>query len=236
MLKNKGRGYGVAPHNQGIHMQKLMKSAAISLLVILTGCSQPSAGGSVAGEQHDQKQSSTDLADLISSGEVSLVRASGNGASSGNSVDAVLRNNTGREIEVDIFMRQPIFLTNSGIGQNMIASMVLGADGGYTRNGDREVVTLRPSEQFNASMVAYCADFEKENPTKSETFAVAPAPAHLIPVVARINEHVRANPDANVTAAAQVGIWMAQGENPNEIAKKFEFTPTDEQLATEFIQ
>ena len=217
-------------------MQKLMKWAAIGLLAMLTGCSQPSTGGSVAGEQQDRVQDSTDLADLISSGSVSLVRASGNGASSGNSIDAVLRNNTEREIEVDVFMRQPVFLTNTGVGQNMIASMVVGADGGYMQNGERSVVALKPSEQFNASMVAYCADFEKENPTGAETFAVAQAPAHLAPIITRINEYVLANPNANVTAAAQVAIWMAQNKSPDEIAKKFEFTPADEQLAHQFLQ
>lgn len=214
----------------------IMKWAVIGLLAMLTGCSQPNVGGSVGGGQQDRRQGSTDLADLISSGAVSLVRATGNGSSSGNSIDAVLRNNTGREIDVDVFMRQPILLTNSGVGQNMIASMIVGADGGYMEKRERLVVTLKPSEQFNASMVAYCADFEKENPTESETFAVAQAPAHLTPVIARINEYARANPNANVTAAAQLAVWMAQNEHPDEIAKKFEFTPADEQMAHKFLQ
>lgn len=213
-------------------MRKLAKLAALGLLVMLAGCSQPGADSSTVGAQ----QHSTDLVDLISSGDVSLVRASGNGASSGNSIDAVLRNNTGGKIEVDVFMRQPVFLRNSGVGQNMIASVVLGADGGYMQRGERSVLTLKPKEQFSASMVAYCADLDKENPTAAETFAVAPAPAHLIPVIARINEHVRANPNADVTAAAQVAIWMAQGESTNEIAQKFEFTSADEQLAYKFLQ
>ena len=213
-----------------------MQLAVIGLITMLIGCSQTSTGGSVAGGQQDRKQDNPDLAELISTGAVSLLRASGNGASSGNSIDAVLKNNTGRAIDVDVFMRQPLFLANRGAGQNMIASMVLGADGGYMQKGERSVVTLKPSEEFNASMVAYCADFEKENPTEAETFMVAQAPANLTPVISRINEYVQANPNTDVTAAAQVAIWMVQNESPDEIAKKFEFTPADEQLARKFLQ
>lgn len=217
-------------------MRKLMKWISVGLLALLFGCSQTNTADRAAGEQKHQEEESADLAALLSSGAVSLVRASGNGASSGNSIDAVLRNNTGREIEVDVFMRQPIYLTNSGVGQNMIASMVVGADGSYMHNGKRAIVTLKSSQPFKASMVAYCVDFEKENPTSTEEFAVAQVPAHLAPVIARINEYAQANPNANVTAAAQVAIWMAQNESPEAIAKKFDFTPADEQLARKFLQ
>lgn len=217
-------------------MQKLMNLAAIGLLLILTGCDQTDRTSSRAGAQQPQAQTSSDLADLISSGAVSLVRATGNGASSGNSIDAVLRNNTEREIEVDIVMRNPLFLTNRGVGQNMIASMLVGADGGYMISGERSIVTLGANQHFNASMIAYCVDFEKENPIGSETFAVAQAPSQLAYVVGRINEHVRANPNADVTAAAQVAIWMAQGTTPADIAQKFEFSSADERLARDFLQ
>jgi hypothetical protein len=216
-------------------MQTNISLAAVALLAVVAGCGDPNTNGSAESGQH-REQRSTDLADLISSGEVLLVQASGNGASSGNSVDAVLKNNTGHEIEVDVYMRKPIFLTNRGAGQNMIASMIVGADGGYLQSGDRFIVALNPGEHFKASIIAYCADFEKENPTAAERFVIVQqVPAHFARVIARINAYARANPNANVTSAAQVAIWMAQGKNLEEIAHKFEFTPSDAQLANMFI-
>lgn len=216
-------------------MRKLFGVAIFGVLLGVVGCDERGNGASTE-ERPKPAQVSADLAELLSSGAVSLVRASGNGSSSGNSIDAVLRNNTQRAVEVDVYMRQPVYLRNSGVGQNMIASMVVGADGGYVLKGGRSVVTLRPSADFPASMVAYCADFEKENPTAAETFSVDQAPGHLAPVIARINEYVKANPNAQVTTAAQIAVWMAQDERLDRIAEKFDFTSADEQLARTFLQ
>lgn len=208
---------------------------AIVLLSALAACSQPS-GGTAAYAPEQRVETEDDLAALLDSGAVSLVRANGNGASSGNSVEAVLRNNTGEPIEVDVFMERPVFLANSGAGQNMIGAMIVGADGSYSMSGSRSFVTISPGAQMNASLVAYCADFDKDNPTAAETFAVAAPPPKLVPVISRINEHVRANPDADVTAAAQVAVWLAQGETSDHIAKKFKFSPADEDLANSFLR
>lgn len=206
------------------------------LALLMASCAQPSGDQEAIGAPREQAQENADLAEVLASGAVTLVQARGNGASSGNSINAVLRNNTGQNIDVDIFMKSPVYLANSGAGQNMIASMVVGSDGAYRMEGQRQFVTLKPNEQMVASMVAYCADFAKENPTAQESFSVAQSPATLAPVITRINDYVRANPDANVTAAAQVAVWMAQGESPEAIANKFEFSEADEHLARSFLQ
>lgn len=217
-------------------MRTSLKWATIVLFGLLAACTDPSTSVSSDSSNQRAEERSADLYELISSGAVSLVRASGNGASSGNSIDAVLRNNTGSQIDVDIYMSKPLFLKNSGVGQNMIASMLVGADGSYMQKGSRFVVTLDPNEQFSSSIIAYCADFEKDNPTASESFSVTEPPAHLALVIARINDYVRANPNANVTAAGQVAVWLAQGESLGEIAKRYDFTREDEALAYSFMQ
>ena len=213
-----------------------MKWAAIALLTLLTACSQSGSNAPASSQQLSSEQGSAELSELISSGAVSLVQARGNGASSGNSIDAVLRNNTERELQINVFLDQPIFLANSGVGQNMIASMVVGDDGSYKQEGSRSIVTLRPSEPFKASMVAYCADFSKENPNSTETFDLSQVPPRLAAVISRVNEYARSNPDVDVTVAAQLAVWLAQDESTVIIAEKFPFTPADEQLARTFLK
>lgn len=200
-----------------------------------TGCSQSSTDSTVTNATPTKKEI-IDLAQLIASGEVTLVKATGNGASSGNSINAVLRNNTNRVIEVPVYMSQPLFLENSGAGQNMVASMVVGADGRYFKDSEQEIVRLAPGEVFYASMVAYCADFEKANPTEDEGFSIAPIPNHLAPVIHNINAYMKSNSGADITAAAQVAVWMAQGVSAEEISRKFSFNYRDEQLAKEFLK
>lgn len=217
-------------------MKVLSKLFVLGMLAVLVACNPQAEGVQAPGQRPVQEQQGSDLAGLIESGAVALVEARGNGASSGNSIDALLRNDTQSELEVDVFMREPVFFVNGGVGQNMVGSMVLGADGSYSQVGDRSVVTLEPGQQFEASIVAYCADMGKENPSHMETFQTSAAPVHLASVIGKVNDYVRANPNADVTAAAQVAIWMAQGEEPADIATKFPFTSADERLARRFIE
>lgn len=216
-------------------MKKWAALLVVGMAFLAIGCDQQGTSSS-SSQQERNPQPVADLSDLVSSGTISLVRANGNGSASGNAIDALFRNNTDSPIDVDVYLRQPVLFRNSGVGQNMIASMIVGADGSYVRKSDRHVVTLLPREEFNASVVAYCADFEKDNPLASESFSVEQAPLHLAPVIARINAHARSNPNANPTVAAQLAIWMAQGEQPDVIAEKYPFTFEDEQLARQFLQ
>lgn len=216
-------------------MKKWAALLVVGMAFLAIGCDQPGTSSS-SSQQERTSQPVADLSDLVSSGTISLVRANGNGSASGNAIDALFRNNTDSPIDVDVYLREPVFFRNSGVGQNMIASMIVGADGSYMRKSDRQVVTLRPREEFNASVVAYCADFEKENPSASESFSIEQAPPHLAQVIARINAHARSTTNANLTVAAQLAIWMAQGEQPDVIAEKYPFTFEDEQLARQFLQ
>ena len=137
-------------------MKVLSKLFVLGMLAVLVACNPQAEGVQAPGQRPVQEQQGSDLAGLIESGAVALVEARGNGASSGNSIDALLRNDTQSELEVDVFMREPVFFVNGGVGQNMVGSMVLGADGSYSQVGDRSVVTLEPGQQFEASIVAYC--------------------------------------------------------------------------------
>ena len=118
----------------------------------------------------------------------------------------------------------------------MIASQVYHGDGGYRTDGKRSFITLKPRERSPVIFEAYCWDFDKENPSAEESFSVSPAPPGLKTVMRNITNFARKNPGTDITAAAQVALWLAQGETPGEIAGRFPFTPSDERLARSFLQ
>lgn len=178
----------------------------------------------------------SDLATALRDSLIAIKDASGTGASSGSSVEAQLENMSGKEVNIDVYMSLPVFLVNRGAGQNMVLSQVYGDDGAYTSDGERSFITLQPRQSLKVVFVAYCADFEKENPLPSEGFAVGSVPPILESVVRNITAFARRNPNADLTVPAQVAVWLAQGVEPAEIAKKFPFTASDERLARTFLR
>lgn len=209
----------------------------IGLALVLVACSQqgsstPSPKEALAGQEAAHEPQ--DLAELIDRGLIELVQARGNGASSGNAVDGALRNTSSRPLKVDIVMDRPLFFRNGGVGQNMIGAMVLLADGGYVSDGRYAFLELPASGQTPVSFYAYCADFEKDNPASHEHFTLDDPPPDLMPVMDRIAAHLRRDPNDDNLVAAQVGIWLAQGVTPAEIAEKYEYTAADLALARQF--
>ena len=84
--------------------------------------------------------------------------------------------------------------------------------------------------------MAYCVDFEKDNPTQAESFDVADSPSNLDRVTAAIQEYSRKNPNTDITSAAQAAIWMAQGVSIDDIRTKFPVSSSEEILARSFLR
>lgn len=177
-----------------------------------------------------------DFSSAIESGAVLLERSNGTGASSGSSVEGSITNETDQELNIDVYISKPIYLVNRGSGQNMVATQVYGRDGGYMSDGKRSFISLKPRERFPVNFIAYCADFEKDNPSPGESFAVGELPGELAQVMRNIAAFARANPDQDITSAAQVAVWLAQGESTADIATKFKFSAEDERLAYAFLR
>ena len=175
-----------------------------------------------------------DLYDELDSGRVRLVSATGNGSSSGASIEGYLINDTAAERHVGIYLSRPIYLANSGAGQNMVATEVYSGNRGYLSDGQRSFLTLSPGVRTRVLLIAYCVDFEKDNPTTKDRMTVRAVPSSLKTVMSNIGVYVRANPEAEVTAAAQLAIWLVQGVEITAIRSKFTFTPADERLARTF--
>ena len=177
-----------------------------------------------------------DLHDEIDAGNIVLVSARGNGSSSGTAVEGYLTNQTVAVRRVNIYLTRPIYLVNSGQGQNMVASEVYYGDGEYLSDGRRPFIELEPGAQTAVRFVAYCVDFDKDNPTQVESFSIGNMPTNLNSVMASINAFAFANPSMDITATAQIAIWLAQGESLEEIQSRFEFTEAEEGLARYFVQ
>lgn len=207
-------------------------------LAAVLGCSPASTTSTQtdAAEQPAAGRGPHDLAVLLDEGLVVLEDLRGKGASSGNAVEGAIRNLSGRDLRIDIAMAKPVFFRNSGRGQNMIAALILGADGGYVSDGQTSFIDVSGNQRTPISLVAFCADFEKDNPTAAESFTVDTAPPELAGVAARIAQHLRANPDADITVPGQVAVWLARGVSEEEIQEKFPFTRQDVALARAFLQ
>ena len=164
------------------------------------------------------------LSSLLSSGQVAFSSVRGTGSSSGSSLYGTLVNRTGSEVEVDVMLREPVYFKNRGVGQNMIATQIYGSDGGYYRDAGRSFVAIPANGSMEIMLVAYCADFELDNPTRNERLAVAPIPRSLDTAARRIAAYEAANPNADTLVPAQLALWLAQGLDPAQIRQQFSFS------------
>lgn len=213
------------------------KLAIVAFATLLFACTSQnnSQASEQAGDSSAQgaSQGPQDLASLLGDGLLELVDARGNGASSGNSVDGVLRNTSGRAVKVDIVLNQPLYFRNGGRGQNMVGAMVVSGDGGYVSDGRNAYIEIPASRETEVSFVAYCADFDKDNPGPHEHFTIDNAPPELASVMDRIAAVNRKDPSRDIMVAAQVAVWLAQGISAEDISEKFEFNSSELALARE---
>ena len=172
-----------------------------------------------------------DLSESLRTGTVSLVSARGTGASTGTVVTGTLRNQTRRKIRLSTHLNSPLHLRNSGVGQDMTVIQVYGRDMGYFIEGDDTFIELEPSVRLNVRFVAFCADFEKPDPTESETFTMAPLPQALEQVLDRLIEYARGRELRDYMNAGQVAIWMAEGFPIETIRERFESSDSAERVA-----
>lgn len=175
------------------------------------------------------------LRDEIEAGRVALATIRGNGNSSGMAITAVATNRTSSELRIEIDLLQPIYLANGGRGQNMVAVGVYLEGGSYYSDQGSDFVLLPPGSPTQVEFIAFCADFDRENPSATDQFSPEEMPNELRSVVSNIGRYLRENPEAEATVPAQVALWMAQGEEAESIQEVFEFTPEEHTLARRII-
>lgn len=177
-----------------------------------------------------------DLAAALDRGHVALEAASGTGASSGLAVDAYLINQRNTEVSLDVSLGKPLFLRNRGRGQNMFVIKVYLQGGGYLSDGLRSFISLQPKRRTPVQFLAYCADFDKDNPSKTEELVRDALPVSLMPLLQSISNYQSSHPNQDITTATQTAIWLAQGVSIEEVRTKFEVNRDQELLAREFLK
>lgn len=176
------------------------------------------------------------LDQLINDGTIKIVSVSGNGSSSGAALDGYLLNTTTRQITIDVYLRQPIYFLNSGRGQNMIATQIYEYGGQHSVQGGRSFITIPANGQINVMFIAYCADFERDNPTSSERFTIGNMPISIRDASVRIALFEEAIASMDTTVASQVALWIAAGIQPETIRTQFDFSPNDLSVAYQILQ
>ena len=176
------------------------------------------------------------LQKLLDSSQVELT-ASGNGNSSGMAVLGFLKNNTPSEIRIDIFLEDGMYLKNSGNGQNMVALLIFHSGGSYYSDGSNYFLVLPSRENIPVVFIAFCADFDRDNPSQTQSFRPSTMPQGLRGIVSRLARFSQEtfDSDSDYTTAIQLALWRFQGNTKAKISEKFGFDDEDWDIATGII-
>lgn len=172
-----------------------------------------------------------DFVNEIETGKLSIIDTRGNGASSGNAVESYLVNNTPNKKRINIDLSRPLYFVNSGEGQNMIATKIVARNGGYYSDGKNSFIEINPNEKKAITFIAYCVDFERNNPASYESLSIKPVPSNI----AKLFNGIISSKEDNIVAI-QLALWLIQGISVGEIKKKFNFSYEDEVLARKLIR
>lgn len=80
---------------------------------------------------------------------------------------------------------------------------------------------------LNVVFVAYCVDFEKENPAWGERFGVTVVPESFRDIARAISAYSAIRPQQDLTAPSQVALWLHRGVGQAVIMERFPFTGED---------
>ena len=173
-----------------------------------------------------------DLMGEVMRGNVQIVSLTGTGGSSGAVLTGYLRNETATSKNINIYLTKPIYFENNGVRQNMLATRVFLSGGKYRTSGTQSFITLKPNELVSILFIAYCVDFEKDNPNQADSFTIGEVPAKLVKIADKIRKYEIDNENiGDVTAAAQIALWLTQGHSIDDIRDKFDFSFQDEMSA-----
>ncbi|MGI9229711.1 MAG: hypothetical protein ACR2P9_07630 [Gammaproteobacteria bacterium] len=202
----------------------------------LVGCGDTSEAGSTTSAGNTRS-----LSELLADGVVQLVSLRGTGGSTGTVLEGRLLNTTNRSLKIDTLLSPAIYFMNHGRGQNMVATAIYGRGGAYYTDArsNRQYITLNSKTENDVVFWAYCADLYKDNPQTHETLSIGTPP----PVIANVAEKIRIH-QGKITSsqvndfmiAAQLVLWLAQGETLDEISRKYKFDSRHTAIAQDILE
>ena len=165
----------------------------------------------------------------LAAGDLVVTDVRGKGASSGTILDGNLRNTTARSIRVGVRLSRGLYLANrTASAQNMIATAVYERGGLYYVEDEEPFIEVLPHQVKGVTFNGYCLNFDRENPTETDSLAVQPVPPDISDIVHRLLAYEQTSGDQErSTVRAQVALWLAQDHAPEEIRERFDFTPAD---------
>ena len=180
----------------------------------------------------------SDLKSAIASGSVTLSNIHGNGSSSGNAIEAIIKNRTDSNIKIYTQLDDPLYLGNetSQSSQNMLAFEVYGDGGTYYSDGTKSFIELSPNQRMRVDITAYCTDYYKDNPGYNDRFRSAETPDDIKDIADKIASYTKRNSMTDITVGAQVALWLGQGLTPEEIKETFPFSSRDRAIANDILR
>jgi hypothetical protein len=176
-----------------------------------------------------------DINTALQNGDITLT-ASGTGGSSGAAIDGYLQNRLPRIIRINIIIPGGLYLRNSGSAQNMVATQVYFEGGSYYSEDGELFIELEPKSRTPVLFIAFCADFELDNPSPEDSFTRGAMPPDLADVSAKASGYMADHPGEDMVTAVQLAFWLSRGETIDSISKKFDFLPDDADLARRIME
>lgn len=190
----------------------------------------------LAGVVNSAPERLASLNDATKGGSVTIESVTGTGGSSGPVLNAVLVNETEMTQRILVHLDIPLFFHNRGPAQNMVATQVYERGGRYRRQKNGvSYVEVAAESRLPVTFIAYCADFEKNNPGATDAFDIVPLPQHVVMVMRQISTYQTANRGVDTTTASQLALWVAQGHTLDAIGDRFGFDASDEAIMHEIF-
>jgi hypothetical protein len=109
----------------------------------------------------------------------------------------------------------------------MVATQIYLSGNTYTTSGSNKFIRLLPNENTPIIFIAFCADFDRDNPTNRQSFTTASIPSNMQAIITRMSRYMADNFDVDIIVPIQLALWRNQGVTRTAIAAKFSFDNSD---------
>ena len=194
---------------------------------LLAACATAEPAGQTPGT--GQTPGSQTLPAAVAAGAVTMM-VRGNGASSGDAIEVTLTR-TAKAGPGDLVLTVPAgtrLVSADASAQNMVIGRVRGRMLGGDRFTPGTEIRLAGNAPVTYLLEAFCADFEKENPSDQVTFTLGPEDLVLACIVAQSS--------SRSVQAIQAAVWIHTGNvSHRTVNEKFPVSDSDWAAAVSMV-